>query len=422
MSADAGAVDTGPRRAVGLLVAGQAASTIGDACYAVALPWFVLTGHGGVGALGSVLACYGVARALAMPIGGALCDRIGARRVLLGVDLARMILVALLAVDAASGSASLVVLSVFSALIGAGQGTFVPGSFALMPAIAGDDRLQRANAALTGSLQAGSLIGPMIGAALVATGGPAAAFAVDAATFALSAATLSRLPDRPVPLTESPERALRRRAVLTAIPALPTMLIVVLAGNLASAGLFGVALPALAHQRFGSSGYGFVLAALAAGAVLGTVIGAGLRPRRPAVTAGVVLLAQNAALALVPFGGLTGAIVAGVAFGATNAVGELVMVTALQRAFPPALRGRLMGMVMLASAGAYPLSVALTSALVDGWGVRAAFPLGAIGTAVAVAFALSRRVFRSFGETPPFSACDPSSEPSEPSGPARMPG
>ena len=44
---------TGGGRGVGWRVGGQAASTIGDACYAVALPWYVLTGHGGAAALGT---------------------------------------------------------------------------------------------------------------------------------------------------------------------------------------------------------------------------------------------------------------------------------------------------------------------------------------------------------------------------------
>ncbi|MGH3259829.1 MAG: hypothetical protein ACRDOU_31270 [Streptosporangiaceae bacterium] len=38
---------TGGGREVGLLTGGQAASTIGDACYAVALPWYVLTATAG---------------------------------------------------------------------------------------------------------------------------------------------------------------------------------------------------------------------------------------------------------------------------------------------------------------------------------------------------------------------------------------
>jgi hypothetical protein len=72
------------------------------------------------------------------------------------------------------------------------------------------------------------------------------------------------------------------------------------------------------------------------------------------VTAGRLFLAQTAALVLFPIAGLAGAVVAAVAFGLANAVGELIIVTALQRSFPPAFLGRIMGLVMLASAGAFP--------------------------------------------------------------------
>jgi len=391
---------TGGGRGIWLLVGGQAASTVGDACYAVALPWYVLTGHGGASALGTTLAAYGVARAAAMPAGGLLCDRLGALRVLLLVDVLRAGLTGGLAVQVTLRPPSLVTLALFSALAGACQGAFVPGSYALMPAIAPAHRLQRANAALTGALQAGSLAGPLIGAALVARAGPAAAFALDAATFAISALTLASLRPAAVPPREHHSPPPNLRAILAATPALPVMLVVVLAGNLASGGVFAVALPVLAHQRFGPSGYGLVLAALAAGAVAGTAIGAWIRARRPAVTAARLFLAQTAALVLFPVAGLAGAAVAAVAFGLANAVGELIIVTALQRSFPPAALGRIMGLVMLASAGAFPVSVALTTAVVHGAGAAAAFPLAGVLTAAAILFGLSRTAFRSFAAEP----------------------
>jgi hypothetical protein len=70
--------------------------------------------------------------------------------------------------------------------------------------------------------------------------------------------------------------------------------------------------------------------------------------------------------------------------------GELIIVTALQRSFPAAVLGRIMGLVMLASAGAFPISVALTTAMVHSAGAAAVFPLAGALTAAAILFGLSR--------------------------------
>ena len=66
------AISSGPlaSRNFRLLTAGQFTSTVGDFCYAVALPWLVLSTHGGPVLLGTVLACYGVPRTVLIPGGG----------------------------------------------------------------------------------------------------------------------------------------------------------------------------------------------------------------------------------------------------------------------------------------------------------------------------------------------------------------
>jgi MFS family permease len=66
-------------RSFRLLTGGQFASTIGDLCYAVALPWLVLSSHRGPVLLGAVLACYGVPRTVLIPAGGVLADKVGPR-------------------------------------------------------------------------------------------------------------------------------------------------------------------------------------------------------------------------------------------------------------------------------------------------------------------------------------------------------
>ena len=117
-----------------LLSVGQLASTMGDLCYAVALPWLVLSGHGGTVLLGAVLACYGIPRTVLIPVGGVGGpDR--PRALMLIADTARCVFVPLLVVVAAGHTASLAVLGPIAALIGAGEGLFLPAQFTIIPLI-----------------------------------------------------------------------------------------------------------------------------------------------------------------------------------------------------------------------------------------------------------------------------------------------
>src|SRR5258708_34290522 len=81
---------------------GQLASTIGDYCYAVALPWLVLSAHGSTVLLGTVLACYGVPRTVFIPVGGIFTDKLSPRAAMLAADAVPFVLVPVLGVFAAS--------------------------------------------------------------------------------------------------------------------------------------------------------------------------------------------------------------------------------------------------------------------------------------------------------------------------------
>src|SRR6185437_4643254 len=173
-------------------------STIGDYCYAVALPWLVLSNHGSTVLLGIVLACYGVPRTVLIPVGGILSDKLGPRTLMLFADALRCVLVAMLTFLAARHIASLITLGPTAALIGAGEGLFLPASYTIMPSLLDSDRLAAGNALSSTAIQVGSLIGPAIGGALVAaTGASTAAFGIDAVSFAVSAVTLALIPRRP---------------------------------------------------------------------------------------------------------------------------------------------------------------------------------------------------------------------------------
>jgi hypothetical protein len=396
-----------------LLAGGQFASTIGDFCYAVALPWLVLSTHGGVILLGTVLACYGVPRTVLIPVGGMLADKVGPRTLMLTADTVRCVLVAGLAVLAARHTASLAALGPIAALIGAGEGLFIPASFAIMPSLLDGDRLTAGNALSTAAVQAGSLLGPALGGALVAvTRSSTSAFAVDAASFAVSTLSLALIPRRAASGSvtageaeageaEAKERGGGVLALLRSSRALQVILVVVIAANLASGGMGDVALPSLAHARYGAAGYGALLACLAVGGLIGTLAAArtgGLRT--PAILASALFLVEAAAISLTPYlGGEAGAAAALFACGACNGLANVIFLTVLQKWVSPGLLGRVMGTLMLCAFGSFPLSVAVAGILVGHLGPGPFFPVAGGFIAVAILGGLTQREFRVFGAT-----------------------
>jgi MFS family permease len=416
-----------------LLTFGQFTSTIGDYCYAVALPWLVLSDGGSAASLGIVLACYGIPRAVLTVPGGSLADRFNPRLVMLSSDFARCALTVVFAVLAAKHVSSLAALAPVAALLGASSALFMPASMTMMPSLVASARLTSANAVYTGFVQAGSTLGPVIGGVLVATTGPPTAFAVDAGSYLVSAVTLAFIsvgrprtagtgapgtddgtvkpeataaPDTPagpapapvapapaVPVPGSVWVLLRQSRLLQII------LVVSLAANFALIGTSEVALPALAHERFGADGYGAVLTCVAVASILGALFVGRVGDRfRPAwLIAGAFIIAA-AAIAAAPFlGGLPGLAAGMSVFGLAIGFDNVVSVTVIQRWAPPALLGRVWGLLLLASAGSFPVSTFVAGLLTRHFGPTAVFPITGALLALSMAYGLTQREFRAFG-------------------------
>jgi MFS family permease len=307
-----------------LLICGQLASNVSDALYAVALPWYVLANHGGALLLAVVLAAYGIPRTALVAVGGHASDRWRPWTVMMLADAVCIAGAAALGLSALRGAAHAALLIPIAIVLDAGEGMFLPASYAIIPALLPDAELQGGNALSMAGGQLALLIGPALGGALVATSGPASAFLIDAATFAASVGTLVRIraaraPARAEPSVETIEdehTGLTLRRFIRSEPVLWIILIVTVAANLGSGAVDGVALPALAHGPLhaGAAGYGGLLAAFGGGALLGTLIG------------------SAAMLAIIP--SLGGSLAAGVALaigGAFNGGGNVLTITAFQR-------------------------------------------------------------------------------------------
>jgi MFS family permease len=399
-----------------LLTGGQVTSTVGDYCYAVALPWLVLSGHGGPTLLGTVLACYGVPRVVALPAGGVLADKVGPRRVMLIADTVRAILAGVLMLVAARQLTALAVLGPIAVGLGAGEGLFLPAANSIMPSLLAPGRLAAGNAINMAALQAGSVLGPVLGGAMVAAAGSVPAFAVDAASFAVSAVTLalirlSRAAAAPVAAAES-ARADAAPGSADGVKAAPglwqfvrrervlkLLMLITLVANFGTAGTFEVAMPVLAHARWGAGGYGALLACIGFGMVAGTLGSArAARLRRPAIAADLAFLICASGITALPFlGGLAGAAAAALLLGVGAGFGNTVMITLAQQWAPPELLGRVMSLVMVFAIGSFPVTTAVTGVLVHVLGPSPFFIIAGVGLAAAIVGSLSQPAFRGFG-------------------------
>jgi MFS family permease len=418
------------------LTAGQVTSNVGDGLYAVALPWYVLASHGGALLLGTVLAAYGISRTALLFVGGHASDRWRPWTVMMSTDVVRALALAALAVTATLGPPRAAILVPLAVVIGAGEGLFLPGSFAIVPALLPGEELQAGNALASGGTQLALLAGPAAGGVLVALAGSGPAFAIDAATFAVSAATLAmvRVAERGIPSAtaagrqptgETPQATTETgpatgkagpsagepagageaghrtlRGMLRSERVLQISLLVSVAANLGLGGMSEVALPALAHGPLdsGAGGYGALLAAFGVGALLGTLVAGQVRQvRRPFVLGALVFLVEAVFIAVVPFtGSTTLAAAVLVVDGLANGFGNIVMITAFQQWAPPRMLGRLMGLLMLASFGSFPVSVALAALVVHNFGPALFFVSAAVLLALALLVGLSQRRWRDF--------------------------
>ncbi len=385
-----------------LLITGQATSEFGNAFQTVALPLLIYSFAGGSRALGVVVAAYGACRLGATPLGGVCADRWGAWRVMMTADLGRLLATGALAAVAATGTDNLLLIGVLAGLVGVGAGLFLPAAWAITPRLLPPEELHAGNSLSQTVTFAAGLIGPGIAGLVVAFLDPAAALTVDALTFAASAVTLLMIGRGPfvAPAKDVAQRAAVPRnflALLRQSRLLRTVLTVTVAANLTVGGMTRVALPSLATDDFGAGaiGLGSLLAAFTAGALAGGLVSAGLTGLssrgRCAMLSGLVM---GAAVGLVPFTGLPGALVMLFVAGGASTITNVLIITGIQKNTPPSLLARVMAAVTFCALGVFPVSVLAVGAAVDAFGSRIVFVATGVTLMGAFGYALTRRVMR----------------------------
>jgi DHA3 family tetracycline resistance protein-like MFS transporter len=386
-------------RPFALLWTGQTISRLGDSLYRIALAWWVLEETGSAEAMGTVLVFAFAPMLFFLLIGGVVVDRLPRLRVMFAADLVNGAVVGLLALLAAAGRLRVEHVYAASAVFGLAEAFFFPAYTASIPQLVPPESLPSANSLTSLSWQLSGVVGPALGAGVVAAAGAPAAFALDAASFFVSAMFLVpilRLLAAPRGNGAKPSGLADMRQGLSLVRSTPWLWVsigVFAFINLTDAGPRNVALPFLVHDRLGLEvdALGLVSGITAAGSVLSAIyLGRKQRLRRRGLLAyggvivgGLMLMVYGMAPSIVWLA--AAAVIYGMAFSATG----LVWTNTLQAMVPAEALGRVSSIDALGSFVLLPLGFYVAGVLTDRYGASLTFLLGGAATIFLALLALS---------------------------------
>lgn len=407
---------------------GYVTSLLGTAMSAIATAWAVLQTGASASALGVIMLAGVVSQVVLLPVAGAIADRLGRRRVMLGADTLRCAAQAALAVAVFAGRPPVWLFALLAWVRGSGEAFFSPAMQALTVEIVPAGQRANANAMYGLAGSATRIGGPALAGVLVAvTGQPATVIALDAASYAISVLCLLGLPSLPcLPATpnssprdvgagatagsaapsvqQPPRRALRgllgdmregwaefrcrtwlwvatgQWAFFNLITWAPWMLL----GPVEGRAYLG-----------GAAVWGAILAAQGAGAIAGGLLCLGRKPQRPLVLAIVAMFFY--ALPDVPMALHASAPwVAAAAFtcGVGSALSATFFTTTEQQQIPPDKLARVNSLTLFPSFGIGVIGYAIDGPLAGAIGTTTVFAIGAVYGIASTAIVLALRPIR----------------------------
>ncbi len=354
------------------LIAASAASQLGDWLYNAALLGYVYAATGSGAWVGAATISRLIPYVLLGPLGGMVADRYDRRTVLLVGDLARLVLMVVLAA-AVAADAPIIIVIACTALASAAGTAERPAAMALLPRLVGEARLGPANALLHTVQDLGVVVGPALGALLLLIAPSEVAFLANAGTFAVSALFVSSIRRSQAPRRDRAAESIGGQLVdglraARGTPYLVPLFFVVAMGEF-TYGAQTVQLVLFAEQQLdlGASGYGWLLAAAGVGGVLSALVNPRLTSSRRVSTIVVVTGVLFGITQLIYAGTdlLVVSLLATVIGGIGLVAGEVVGETAIARITPRDSLGRVMGLFDSLSVAAMVLGALLASVLVE---------------------------------------------------------
>ncbi|ABP53133.1 MFS transporter [Salinispora tropica] len=361
----------------------SAASNLADGIAKLALPLIA------VSFTDSPVLVAGVAMAFSLPwllvalLAGALADRLDRRRVMVAANTVRAVLFGAMALATALDAASIWLLYAVAFGAGVAETLYDTSAQSILPQVVSRDALSRANGRLNAvELTANQFVGPPLAGFLVSAGvalavaGPAGLWVVAAAVLLLLRGRFRVARDTPTSLRTDIGEGLR---FLWRHQLLRTLAVMVGISNFTMSAVLAVlvlyAVGPDSAMGLTEPGYGLLLATLAVGIVLGSLVAGAIERRLGRSAALGVAMVAAAVLVGVPALSTNPFVVGAVYFGGGILVAtwNVITISLRQRITPDRLLGRVNSGYRLLAWGGMPLG-ALTGGLLAEWlGLRAVF-------------------------------------------------
>jgi MFS family permease len=361
-------------------------SIVSTWAYSIAIVVFAFE-EGGATAVGVVGLLRWVAAGVVSPFAAVLADRYERRAVMVASDLLRAALIAG-AAAAVLADASAYVVYLLAALVSIAGTPFRPAEAALTPELVRTpEELGAANVVASAIESTGIFVGPALGGLLVALTSVSTAFLVTAGGVVLSAVLIVRIRVAAEPEGDDESVGAIREELLEGFRAIfqsrgVALLVGLFAAQTFVDGLLGVLIAVVAFDYL--SGGASTVGWLNAASGVGGLVGAGLA----GILVGRGKLASDFGLGVVLFGvplalvatwqseGLALVLLAGVGIG--NTLADVSGMTLLQRVTPPAVIGRVFGVLESILLLTVALGAAVAPALVSAFGTRGALVISGL--------------------------------------------
>ena len=367
------------------LLLARTISSIGNGMAPIALAFGVLALPGATPtSLSIVLAAQAIPIILLLPFGGVIADRVGSARMIWSTDVILSAFVMTTAVLFMTGQATVPILATIGVISGVLNALWFPAYAGLVPdTVKDEDRLQPANALIGVGTNAGYIVGTAIAGILVAAWGAGQAIAVDALTFLTAGVLVFTI--RSTAMKRDSGESMLGDLVHGWKVFISYRWVVIVVGAwsfivMAWRGGEEVMGPALALERYdGPRGWSIVMAAQAAGLLIGALVATRVRWRRPlfavslaSIALPVWFLSLGMAWPLVVVVPLS--FLWGLAFEQMN----VVWMTAMQANIPRESLSRVSSYDMAGSLMFGPIGLALAGPIVVWIGLREGLLLAAL--------------------------------------------